>query len=340
MGYRIDRTRMDEILKELSEQYHIYAPRLDAQKKRVRFGRINSVNQIVADRQSDFSPKEVFYPISQVMFYFKEDRVEEAQLKDDKKILIFARACDLNAIRRPDNIFLKNGGAEDIFYKRIRERVKYVLMECPESFENCFCASVGSNKADGYSMAVRFREDDLLIDVCDELFALYFEKEEKEDFTVQFIEDNKKKVRIPHISRENLKAVSDLEYWKKFDDKCVACGGCNTVCGTCTCFDTVDVIYDEGSNEGERRRVWSGCMLEDFTKTAGGARSRKTKGANMRFKVFHKFYDYKDRFGSEHMCVGCGRCDIRCPEKISFFDTVCKLHDEIEAMNSGDQDER
>ena len=26
---------------------------------------------------------------------------------------------------------------------------------------------------------------------------------------------------------------------------CIACGGCNTVCPTCSCFDTVDVIYDE-----------------------------------------------------------------------------------------------
>ncbi len=333
MGYRIDFQRMDEILAELSKHYVIYAPRLDAQKKRVRFGKITSIRQIVNDRQSDYSPREVFYPISQVMFYFREDTVDEAQMEEERDILIFARACDINAVRRPDNIFLKNGGAEDIFYKRVRDRVYYALLECPGSFDDCFCASVGSNVAEGYSLAVRLEEGSLLADVCDPAFAPWFDKEDEEPFKVQFVTENKKKLRIPDISRDNLKAISDLEYWKKFDDKCVACGGCNTVCGTCTCFDTVDVIYEEGSNEGERRRIWSGCMLEDFTKTAGGARSRKTQGANMRFKVFHKFYDYKDRFGTEHMCVGCGRCDIRCPEDISFFDTVCELHDEIDTMN-------
>ena len=181
-------------------------------------------------------------------------------------------------------------------------------------------------------MAVRFEGDHVLVNVADASFADYFTGEDREDFEVQFIQENEKKIRVPDISRANLKAVSDLEYWKKFDDKCAACGGCNTVCGTCTCFDTIDVIYEEGSNEGERRRTWSGCMLEDFTRTAGGIRSRKTQGANMRFKVFHKFYDYKARFGEDHMCVGCGRCDIRCPEKISFFDTVCELHDLIEQM--------
>ena len=332
MGYRVNTNRMDEILQALSKEYDVYAPCLDAQKKRVRFRKIRAVDQIILDRQSDFSPKEVYYPILQVMFYFRKDSVEEAMPKETRDVLIFARACDINAIRRMDSIFLKNGGTEDMFYKRIRQRVRFVLMECQESFENCFCVSVGSNETGDYCMAVRFDGDQVLVNVADASFADYFAGESQEDFEVRFIQENEKKIRIPDISRANLKSVSDLEYWKKFDEKCVACGGCNTVCGTCTCFDTIDVIYEEGSNEGERRRTWSGCMLEDFTRTAGGAFSRKTKGANMRFKVFHKYYDYKERFGEEHMCVGCGRCDIRCPEKISFYDTVCELHDLIEQM--------
>lgn len=334
MGYCVDRARMDEILNEMSEEYEIYGPRLDNQKNRVRYRKITSVDQIVNDRQSDFSPKEVYYPISQVMFYFRNDSVEISDDPEGKKILIFAHACDINAIHASDNIFLKNGGAEDLFYKRLRERVKFILLECPESFENCFCVSTGTNRTDEYSMAVRLREDDLLLNVTDEDLEEYFEDEDNEDYAPAFIEENKKQIRIPAISRENLKEISELEYWNKFDEKCVSCSGCNTVCPTCTCFDTVDVIYEEGSNDGERRRVWSGCMLEDFTLTAGGSRARKTPGANMRFKVFHKFYDYKDRFGDDHMCVGCGRCDIRCPQEISFFDTVCELHDLIEEQQN------
>ena len=333
-GYRVGKERMNEILAELSQEYRVFAPCLDAQKKRVRYAEVRKIGQIVYDRQSDFSPKAAYYPVSQVMFWFREDGVEESELTDDRDILVFARSCDINAVRRQDNLFLRNGGAEDLFYRRLREKVKFVLMECPESFENCFCVSVGSNRTDDYVMAVRFNEDDLQIQVRDEVLNGYFEDEEQESFDVRFIEENTKKLRIPEITRDNLKAVSDLPYWSKFDEKCIACGGCNTVCGTCSCFDTVDVLYSEGSNEGERRRVWSGCMLENFTETAGGARARKTKGANMRFKVCHKFYDYKDRFGGEHMCVGCGRCDIRCPKEISFFDTVCEVHDEIEKADS------
>ena len=333
MGYRIARPRMDEILEGLSKEYNIYGPRLDAQKKRVRFRKITSLDQIVTDRQSDYSAKEVYYPILQVMFYFRDGGVEKPGLDDDKEILIFARACDINAIKRTDSIFLKNGGTEDLFYKRLREKVHFILMECAESCENCFCDSLGSNVAQDYSLAVRLGKDSLLVSVKDDKFADLFKSEEEEEYEVRFISENKKKLRMPDISRANLKEVSDLDFWKKFDDKCIACGGCNTVCGTCSCFDTIDVIYEEGSSEGERRRTWSGCMLEEFTRTAGGGRARKTQGANMRFKVFHKFYDYGQRFGEGHMCVGCGRCDIRCPKDISFFDTVCELHDIIEENN-------
>ena len=330
MGYCIEKKRFDEILGDLAETYQIYAPRLDAQKRRVRFGKINSVSQIVTDRQSDFSAKEVYYPISQVMFYFRDDCVEISEAKDEKDFLIFARACDINSIRRLDRIFLENGGAQDLFYKRLREKVKFVLLECQESFDDCFCVSVGSNIAEDYALAVRISNEDVKVEIKDEDFEDFFEDEDECVYQAGFVSENKKAVRIPQISRDNLKTVSELEFWKRFDDKCLSCGGCNTVCGTCSCFDTVDVIYEEGSNDGERRRVWSGCMLEDFTLTAGGSRARKTPGANMRFKVFHKFYDFKDRFGEEHMCVGCGRCDIRCPKELSFFDTVCELHDLIE----------
>ena len=329
MGYRIDAEQMNGILEELSERYRIYGPAFDAQKKRVQYREIRRIDQIVYNRQSDFSPKAVYYPVSQVMFYFRDDGVEDSTLQDDRDILIFARACDIHAVRRQDSLFLKNGGAEDLYYKRLREKVKFILMECGEGFEHCFCVSLGTNQTEEYALAVRFGEDGMLVHVKDEDLAPFFRNGKEEAYTVSFVQENKKKLRIPEISRENLKRASELEYWKSFDERCIACGGCNTVCGTCTCFDTVDVLYSEGSREGERRRIWSGCMLEEFTRTAGGALSRKTHGANMRFKVFHKFYDYKDRFGTEHMCVGCGRCDIRCPKDISFFDTVCGLHDEL-----------
>ena len=336
---------MDAILAKLSKDYKIYAPRRTGKKGRngheiIRYGEISSVKEIVYDRQSDFSAKEVYYPVMQTMIYFTEDTSTESKVQDDRGLLIFAHPCDINAIRRLDNIFLKNGDQADIYYKRLRDKVKMVLMECTESYENCYCVSMGSNVAENYSLAVRLGEDSCQVQVKDAFFLPYFAGQKESDFAPKFITENERKAVIPVIEgKEDLKTASNLEFWTDYDETCISCGGCNTVCPTCSCFDTVDVIYDEMSKDGERRRVWSSCMLESFTRTAGGARARKTPGANMRFKTLHKVYDYKLRFeADEHMCVGCGRCTLRCPKEIDFLLAINRLHDEMEKAKAGKED--
>lgn len=335
MGYRINTKTMNDILSQLGDKYKIFGPAWDGPKQNVRYRPIKNIEDIVTDRQSDFSIKEAFYPISQVMVYFHADSISESEIEDDRDILIFARPCDMNGVTRLDKIFLENGGHSDFFYERLRKKVKFVLLECAESFEECFCVSLGTNINEDYALAVRLDKkgtdsiQEILVDLKDGEFEEYFGWEEEVEFSPEFVRENKKKMTIPNISRDNLKQISELEYWTKYDDNCIGCGGCNTVCGTCSCFDTSDVIYEEGKPDGERRRIWASCMMPVFTETAGGNRSRKTQGANMRFKVFHKFYDFEARFKDGNMCVGCGRCDMRCPQKISFFDAVNDLNEEI-----------
>lgn len=341
MGYYVSSERMDKIINELKKEYKIYAPkRLEKRGWKpdtdlIRYGEINSVAEIVYDVKSDFSPKEVFYPVSQTLLYFTENNCSESSIDNSKGIILFARPCDINGIKRLDNIFLKNGRKEDNYYKRLRDKLKIFMMECKEGWDNCFCVSMGSNQTDNYSAAVRFEDNGLLVEVKDDEFEKYFTLETSKDFTPEFVQENEKKVKLPKINSSNLlKKVYNLELWDSFNDKCISCGGCNTVCNTCSCFDTTDIIYNETSRNGERRRVWSACMLEDFTTMAGGHNVRKTAGERMRFKTLHKVHDYKARFGGEdNMCVGCGRCDNRCPQEISFSDTINSLSKEIEKLS-------
>lgn len=334
MGYRLTLDEMDRVLEELSSRYRVFAPVYDRRTRSVRFGEITSVSQIVTDRQSDFSAKEVYYPVMQVMYYFRDGGVEDSTFSEDRDYLIIARACDINAVRRLDNVFLHNGDTADLFYARRREKVRFILLECGDGFDQCFCVSVGANKTDEHAAALRIGTEDVLAAVRDSALEPYFSAGRQTEYQPEFPTKNKKTLRIPALTKQNLKTAGELPFWEQFNDRCMACGGCNTVCGTCSCFDTADVTYTQGSADGERRRLWSSCMLRDFTQTAGGGLSRKTQGANMRFKVFHKFYDYAARFDEgENMCVGCGRCDMRCPQKISFFDTVCQLHDLMERGN-------
>ena len=340
-SYQISRNRMNEILRELQSEYRIFAPKHIPDRGMwendglIRYQEISSLEDIVTVKQSDFSPKEVIYPVSQTIFTFDENSCQETITRDPKGIIIFARPCDINGLKRLDNMFLANGGMSDVYYKRMRDKVKIFMMECEQSWENCFCVSMGTNKTENYSVGWKLHEDIIKVRVKDAEFIDYFENERETSYEPSFIEENVRKVRVPAIKdTTNLREVFELPFWKEYNETCISCGGCNTVCPTCSCFDTVDYLNQENSRKGERRRIWSSCMLQDFSKTAGGNIARKFPEQMMRFKTMHKVYDYNSRFGgNEHMCVGCGRCIQRCPEDISFADTINRLSDEVDKLN-------
>lgn len=341
-SYRISRNYMDEVLEKLQKEYHIYAPKhlpdrgMRENDGMVRYQEITRMEEIVTMEQSDFSPKEIIYPIAQTIFSFDENSCRETLNNDPKGIIIFMRPCDVNGLKRLDNMFLANGGIVDVYYKRMRDKVKIFMMECEQSWDNCFCVSMGTNKSENYSVAWRLHGEDILLKIKDNEFVDYFEWAAECDYEPSFIEENQKKVSVPKIKDTSmLKQIFELDFWKKYNDECISCGGCNTVCPTCSCFDTVDFLNQENSRKGERRRIWSSCMLPDFSKTAGGNIARKFPEQMMRFKTMHKVYDYNARFGSnEHMCVGCGRCIQRCPEEISFSDTINHLSEEVDRLNA------
>lgn len=345
---RISRGLMNRILRKLQNEYRIYAPvhRPDRGRREtdglIRYQEISSLEEIVIDRQSDFSPKEVVFPVAQPIFKFDEDNCRESISTDPKGIIIFARPCDINGLKRLDNMFLANGGVSDTYYSRKRGRVKIFMMECEQSWDNCFCVSMKANIADYYSVACRLTGDEILLKIKDAEFAEYFDWAKDCDYEPRFIMENDRKVTIPEITNSSmLRQIAELDMWKEYDDKCISCGGCNTVCPTCSCFETVDFLNQENSRKGERRRLWSSCMLPDFSRTAGGNIARKFPRQMMRYKTLHKVYDYNKRFGgNEHMCVGCGRCMQRCPEEISFADTINRLSEEAGKLRaSGTQGE-
>lgn len=329
MGYRTSTAHLDSILRELSKEYSIYAPKTFvgegtySDTDRVRYGTVESLGEINFEVKSEFSYKEILTPISETLFYFTEDEVKVAD-GPKKGAIVFVRSCDLHAVKRMDDIYLKNG-FEDFYYKRIREKTKFILMGCSQSFNSCFCVDMGTNKSDHYDAYIKVDGDSALID--GEFEALITRLEEVEEVTVKpdFVTENKTHVNIP----ENLSLdIMDSTMWNEYNERCIACGRCNFVCPTCTCFTMQDVFY-EGSDRkqaGERRRVWASCQVNGYTDMAGGHSFRGDKGQRMRFKVLHKVYDYKKRFGY-NMCVGCGRCDDICPEYISFSACINKLSD-------------
>lgn len=332
MGHKVKALDFNNFLKSIGEEYKIYAPVLLKGKGTfsdtcsVRYEEVTTIEEIEFYKKSNFSPKEVFLPITDTLFYFTENNVIEPKV-EKKKRLVFLRSCDIHAVKRLDEIYLRNG-VEDPYYKKIREKVKFVLMECENNFENCFCVNMESNKTEDYDMFVKYKDGQVFVESKNEEFKTYFQTKEEVDIAPSFVEKNEIEVKIP----ENLTVETfKWEGWEEYSSRCIACGRCNTVCGTCSCFTMQDIFYKDNENTGERRRVWASCQVDGYTDMAGGHNFRKDKGDRMRFKVMHKVHDFKKRFGY-HMCVGCGRCDDACPEYISFSNCVNKLNKAVEEV--------
>ena len=323
----------NSVIEELSKKYLIYAPVLKVGEGRftdtdvVRYDFVNEVADIELEKKSDYSFKEILTPLSQTLFFFTENDVKEANI-DERETLVFLRSCDLNALKRLDQIYLKNGREEDYFYARIRDKVKFVLMGCEHSYEDCFCVDMGTNRDDlDFSFSVDYIDNKFKCQLKDENLSLVFANNalKEEEVIPGFVTENDTKVKLP---KDVPLSIFTSDMWDEYTERCIGCGRCNYVCPTCTCYTMQDVYYTDNGKVGERRRVNASCMVDGYTNVAGGGEYRKKHGDRMRFKTMHKIYDFRKRFGY-NMCVGCGRCDTVCPEYISFSNIINKVTAEI-----------
>lgn len=334
MGVKLKTEDFNSYLNELSDKYRIFAPTIGKGKGKfaetdiVKYGEITSFEEIELDNKAYFSPKEIFYPIRETLFYFKDDEAEVPSI-NTKPIIIMLRPCDLNGINRLDTIFIQNGKDEDYYYARRRKLVKFMMIECTTGFNTCFCVSMNSNIANDYDAAIRFSDNEISLKIVDEdLLTDSIASCDKVDFEPEFVEENMVKVTIPPVEKVT-NAVFENDVWVEYTGRCVACGRCNTSCITCSCYTMQDVKLSDDKRIGERRRVWAGCHVDGFSDMAGGHSFRGKNGDRMRFKTLHKINDFYKRF-DKHMCVGCGRCDDVCPEYISFSKCINKINEIVE----------
>ena len=330
MGYQLSKEKANMLFSSWCEKYDVFAPKLMvgegcfSDTNIVRYGKVNSLDEIEWNKKSDYSFKEVLLRINETLFYFTEDQtsVPKGQEKD---ILIFLRACDLHAVKRLDEIYLRNG-YEDFYYARIRKHAKFVLMGCQNTCENGFCVSMGTNIADNYDAYIKVDDDVVNMDLRLDVLVNDVKDAIEVNVEVDYVTENKEKVTLPkNLSNESF----NNPIFQEYGDRCITCGRCNFVCPTCTCFTMQDIFYKDNAKVGERRRVWASCQIDGYTDMAGGHSFRKSKGDRFRFKVMHKIYDFEKRFGYP-MCIGCGRCDDVCPEYISYSNCINRLAKEEE----------
>lgn len=160
MAIKITPDEFSLLIQRLNKKWRVFAPSAEFRGGRfsdtdnIIYQRISGWRDLIWHEKSHMSPNTIIAPITETLFYFDKDTIQIAET-DTSPIIIFARACDINAMSRLDYMYLSNGNNSDYSYQLLREHIRFVLIECEESFENCFCVSMGTNKTDCYSAAMR-----------------------------------------------------------------------------------------------------------------------------------------------------------------------------------------
>ena len=98
MGYQLQIENMKQLFGRWKEEYTVLGPRrfagegMYSDTDTVRYGELESWEDLEWDERSHYSFKEAVLPITQILFYFTEGAVAEAQ-PERKPAIIFLRSC-------------------------------------------------------------------------------------------------------------------------------------------------------------------------------------------------------------------------------------------------------
>ncbi|NOT01879.1 MAG: 4Fe-4S dicluster domain-containing protein [Phycisphaerales bacterium] len=285
--------------------------------------------------------KKFFFPPAQRLFQISRDGKEIHTTPDPvqtrKRALIGVRPCELRALAIQDRVF--TGGAYvDGSYRRLREDVFILAVNCGEPAATCFCASLdtGPQVTDGFDLAIteviEGTRHEFIVHVGSELGARVLEAvpsreaTDADSATEREIVQRATRRMSRALERSQLKELLYRNYesprWDQVAARCLSCANCTMVCPTCFC-STVEDVTDLSGDHAERRRLWDSCFTMDFSYIVGGSVRASTR-ARYRHWLTHKLATWQDQFGVIG-CVGCGRCITWCPVGIDLTEEVAAL---------------
>lgn len=288
--------------------------------------------------------KRFVYPPSELLWRARRDGsgfvMEESGAVEAPRYVFFGvSACDLKALRILDAV-LGADGARDSRYVARRGRALVVAVNCTQSGDTCFCASMGSGPdvKDGYDLALTELPDGnganrLLVAVGSDpgaalIKAIPHRPADAADIAAEAealkaARDGQHRKMVPDVAallRRNL----EHRQWNQVAERCLGCANCTLVCPTCFCA-TVEDVTDLSGDTAERWRKWDSCFTGDFTYIHGGS-IRRSGGARYRQWITHKLSSWWQQFETSG-CVGCGRCITWCPVGIDITEEANNLRE-------------
>lgn len=239
--------------------------------------------------------------------------------------LVGARSCDLAAIAIQDRVLLD----QDEVYRRNRQDMFVLAVQCSRAGDLCFCTSTDSGpKAEsGFDLALTELPQGMLLEVGSEVGRRVLARVPTRAATETDLEDAGRVWRATAQSmprrfdaekvRRRLAEVPEHPRWKEVADRCLTCGNCTQVCPTCFCSSTVDSSSLDGQ-QAERTRLWDSCFSLELSHIHG-LNVRQSPRSRYRQWLTHKLSTWFEQFGTSG-CVGCGRCVAWCPVGIDILE--------------------
>jgi sulfhydrogenase subunit beta (sulfur reductase) len=337
----IGKGHIGSLISNLKGKYKVVGP----QKKENQFvlDEIEDVqNLTLLHKPTYLSTKKYFLPQEETLLKFSLSGIKGADTKNNAEpIALFGvHTCDIAGM-----ICLEHASsqepADEGFIAR-KNKMFIAGIECTNPCdEYATCISMGThNPKSGYDIMLTDVGDEYLIHAnsaegVDLLSNCIFVKEAKFEMLekADLIRLNKEKTWPRKLTPAQdtigniLHQTTKSKVWDSVHDRCVSCGNCTNVCPTCYCFDIKEEV-DLTLTSGRRYRTWDSCQLREFAEITGGENFRKQRMQRQKHRFLRKFYYSQIKFNRK-FCVGCGRCTRTCMAKISLFETINSLAEEL-----------
>lgn len=327
--FKISLEEWERLIKSLSASNNIFAPvRKEGGLDYSLINRENAGN-IVYNEAKPASPLKIFFlPVKL--------NVTIPSGYSKKTIIIGAPACDIEALKLLDKIYLDDKLSDGTYLER-RSNCLIISNDCYIIQEHCHCTTYGitPHSPEGCDINLASDKEYIYLESYSDKGS-HFIKENiqtnlvikegetniksisgRRDQTIKSLSDNNKKLPGTEITGESVK-YSSKETWKKYSSKCVSCGACSAICPTCTCFLLID------KPDFEKVKQLDTCQYPAFERVAGGEDPLKELSIRFKNRYMCKYIWKPERFHTV-ACTGCGRCIEACIAKISKNELITEL---------------